>query len=142
MFVEDYWRQGDSLDRNRVACSKADGGGTVYCSALVCLSFVCAPMQDSTKSVPRIRKGTRTQFRLQFGVKERREEYNEKRRGSCEEEKEGRTVQLHEDSPAIHWIGGIVKRVLLVICASHVSAKSLSVGADVRRSPTRELERA
>jgi hypothetical protein len=99
-------------------------------------------MQDSTKSVPRIRKGTRTQFRLQFGVKERREEYNEKRRGSCEEEKEGRTVQLHEDSPAIHWIGGIVKRVLLVICASHVSAKSLSVGADVRRSPTRELERA
>jgi hypothetical protein len=96
-FVEDYWRQGDSLDRNWVAFGKADGGGTVYCSALVGLSFVCAPMQDSTKCVPRIRKGSRTQFRLQFGVKERCEEYNEKRReekrreekrrGSCEEEK-------------------------------------------------------
>jgi hypothetical protein len=54
----------------------------------VSLSFICAPMQDSTKSGLRIRKGTRTRFRLQFGVKERREEYNEKRRGSREEEKE------------------------------------------------------
>jgi hypothetical protein len=27
-FVEDYWRQGDSLDRNWVAFGKADGGGT------------------------------------------------------------------------------------------------------------------